>query len=174
MRSLVLFFAVLAVPLAAQTAHVRVDAEAGAVLVDGAVAGAPGAWLAVAPGPRTVSLVNDARAFDPLRADRAVTLAEGDSLLVALTLPARVRVESLPIQALVVREVDGRRDTLGTTPLAIDAAPGAVIDLEASRAGYATVRRSVTAGEGGVTLLLPLGANTVVMFTDPPTQEQTP
>lgn len=173
MRALVLLFAVLAAPLAAQTAYVRVDAAAGQVLVDGTLAGAPGAWIAVAPGDRTVTLVDDARAFDPRRADEALTLAAGDSVALALALPARVRVESLPIRALVVRETAAGPDTLGTTPLTLEAPPGETFDLRATHAGYESVRRTVAAGDGDVTLVLPLGAATVPDVALLPTQRST-
>lgn len=173
MRALALLLALVAAPLAAQTAHVRVDAEAGTVLVDDAVAGAPGDWIAVAPGDRTVSLVDDPQAFDPRRADRALALSAGDSVTVALVLPSRVRVESLPIQALVVRESGGVRDSLGRTPLTLDLAPGETLTLEASRDGYATVRQQVAADAGRVTLVLPLGADTVPDVALLPTERST-
>ena len=150
-RLLLLFVCVGA---SAQTAHVRVDG-AGEVVVDGAVAGPAGAWLAVAPGERVVALVDDAQAWNPRRAQQTVTVREGDSVSVALRLPRRVRVETLPIRALVVREYpDGRRDTLGTAPLDLDLRDGEMATLVATLGGYDAVRQSVEGGAPVQTLML--------------------
>ena len=173
MTRVLLLLTCLAVPAAAQTAHVRVEAPAGEVLVDGARAGAVGDWIAVAPGDRSVALVDDAQAWDPLRAEAALALAPGDSVSVPLALPVRLRVESLPIRALVVRETAGGLDTLGTAPLEVDLEAGAEVTLRASRPGYEPVRRTVRAGDGPVTLVLPLSADTVPEAALLPTERST-
>lgn len=173
MRGPVALLLVLAAPLAAQTAHVRVEAEAGVVVVDGRPAGAPGEWIAVAPGDRTVALVDDLQAWDPRRVEAAVALAAGDSLAIPLVLPVRLRVETLPIRALVVRERPGGRDTLGTAPLTVEAEAGEAVVLVASLDGYETVRQSARAGEGPVTLVLPLRPDTVPEAALLPTERST-
>lgn len=174
MTRIALLLAVLAVgPAAAQSAHVRVEADAGEVWVDDVRAGAVGTWIGVAPGTREIMLVGDGRAWDPLRASASVTLSAGDSLAVPLTLPGRLRVETLPIRAVVVRERAGRADTLGTAPLVIETAPGEAITLVASLDGYDTVRQSVEAGAERVTLVLPLPANAVREAALLPTERST-
>ncbi|WP_412062972.1 hypothetical protein [Rubrivirga sp. IMCC45206] len=173
MTRLALLFAVLAAPLAAQTAHLRVDAPAGAVLVDGAEAGAAGAWIAVAPGDRAVALVDDASAWDPRRADAEVSLAAGDSVSIPLALPVRVRIESVPIRALIVRQTPAGVDTLGRAPLTVEIGPDESLALRATLAGYEGVSREVAAGSDHVTLILPLGAGTVPEAALLPTQRST-
>lgn len=155
MRHSLLLLAFLALPCLAQTAHVRVDADAGTVVVDGELAGRVGDWLAVAPGERTVALVDDAQAWNPRRAAASVRVDAGDSVAVALALPTRVRVETLPIRGLLIREGEnGRRDTLGTAPLDLDLADGEVIILHATLDGYQPVRQRVDAGAPVRSLIL--------------------
>jgi hypothetical protein len=155
MKPLGLLFALLvASPAWGQTAWVRVEADQGVVVVDEAPVGAAGVWLAVEAGSRRVALVDDVQMWNPRRADQVVALAPGDSLSLALALPDRVRVETLPIRALVVRErPGGGRDTLGTAPLDIDLAPGERADLVATLDGYDAARTTAGA-DGTVTLLL--------------------
>ena len=161
----------LAAPVAAQ--HVRVEAPVGDVVVDGVHAGGVGEWIAVQAGDREVALADDAEAWDPRRAATAVTVEPGDSVLVPLVLPSRVRVETLPIRALVVRETDGIRDTLGTSPLVVETEGTEPFVLIASLDGYETVRQSVAADAGAVTLVLPLSAETVPDVALLPTQRST-
>ena len=171
-RALLLALA-LAAPAAAQSAHVRVDAAEGEVVVDGERAGPAGAWIGVAPGTRTVALVDDADAWNPRRAMEAVTVAAGDSVTVALVLPLRLRVETLPIRAVVVRETGGARDTLGTSPLVLETDGAGPVVLVASLDGYETVRQSVAPDAGAVTLVLPLGDETVPEAALLPTERST-
>ena len=156
-RAAVLFLA-LSAAASAQTAHLRVDADAGRVVVDGLEAGAPGDWIGVAPGDLEVALVDDPRAWDPRRATARVSVGPGDSVSVALRLPQRVRVESLPIRALVVRaHPDGRRDTLGRAPLEVDLEDGETVSLVATLDRYRPGRLEVDAGRTVQTVvLLPL------------------
>ena len=161
----------LAVPAAAQTAHVRVDAPAGDVVVDGALAGRAGAWIGVEAGTREVALLDDAQAWDPRRAATTVTVSAGDSATVALALPTRLRVETLPIRALVVREQNGTRDTLGTAPLTVETEGPAV--WIAVLDGYQEVRQAVAADAESVTLVLPLAADAVPETALLPTERST-
>ena len=140
-------------PAPDSSAWVRVEAASGTVVVDDSPAGAPGDWVAVAPGTRTVALVDDLRDWNPRRASRTLELSAGDSASVALALPLRTRVETLPIRALVVREDGGRRDTLGTAPLVLELAPGERATLVATLDGFDVARAQVEAGEP-VTLML--------------------
>lgn len=138
-RALLLLAVVL--PASAQTGYVRVDADAGTVVVDGQAAGEPGDWLAVAVGEREVALIDDVQAWNPRRTSSRVTIAPGDSMSVALVLPRRVRVETLPIRGTLIRErADGRRDTLGTAPLDLDLAPGDDVVIHATLDGYQPAR----------------------------------
>ena len=162
----------VAVPASAQSAWVRVEAPAGAVVVDGQAAGAPGEWLAVEPGEREVALVEDLQTWDPRRAVQTVAVAAGDSLAVALALPLRSRVETLPIRALVVREDGGRRDTLGAAPLVLELAPGERAQLVATLDGFDAGRATVEAGEP-VTLVLSPSAGTVPDVALLPTERST-
>lgn len=173
MTRFALLFALLAAPLAAQTAHLRVDAPAGDVLVDGAEVGVAGEWVAVAPGARAVTLVDDASAWNPRRADAEVSLADGDSVRVALALPLRVRVETVPIRAWIVRETPAGADTLGQAPLTVDLGPNESLALRASLAGYESVGRQLAAGADRVTLILPLSPGTVPEAALLPTERST-
>ena len=154
------------------SAWVRVEADGGAVVVDDQPAGAPGAWVGVAPGSRVVVLVDDPRAWNPRRASRTVELGAGDSVSVALALPLRSRVETLPIRALVVRTDGGRRDTLGTAPLVLELAPGERATLVATLDGFDDARATVPAGEA-VTLMLSPAAGTVPDVALLPTERST-
>ncbi len=158
-------------PAVAQTAYLRVDAPAGEVAVDGARAGEAGEWIGVEAGTREVVLLDDAQAWDPRRAAATVTVAAGDSATVALALPTRLRVETLPIRALVVRERGATRDTLGTAPLTVET-DGPVV-LIAIRDGYQEVRQAVGAQTSAVTLVLPLSADAVPETALLPTQRST-
>ena len=155
-RLALLLALLLAVPAAAQTAHVRVEAEAGEVWVDGDRVGRAGEWVEAAPGVRDLTLVEDSQTWDPRRAQTQVTLATGDSLVVRIALPVRLRVETLPIRATIVRQGPEGLDTLGLAPLTLDADAGESVVLVASLDGYESVRQSVEAGQARVTLVLPL------------------
>ena len=163
----------LAVPAAAQTAHVRVDAEAGEVWVDGDRAGRAGEWVEAEPGLRELTLVEDSQTWDPRRAETQVTLATGDSLVVRIALPVRLRVETLPIRATIVRQGPEGLDTLGLAPLTLDADAGESVVLVASLDGYESVRQSVEAGQARVTLVLPLLEDAVPEVALLPTERST-
>ncbi len=172
-RLAILLAVAFAMPVAAQTAHVRVEADQGEVVVDGERAGDPGAWIGVAPGERAVALVDDADAWDPRRADRTVAVAAGDSVTVVLALPVRLRVETLPIRATVVRETASGRDTLGTSPLTVETDGAAPVVLVASLDGYEPVRQTVAPYAEAVTLVLPLGDDATPQAALLPTQRST-
>lgn len=172
-RLALLLALVLTLPAAAQTAHVRVDAEAGEVWVDGDRAGGAGEWVEVEPGLREVALVEDSRTWNARRAETSVTLADGDSLTVRLDLPVRLRVETLPIRATVVREGPEGADTLGLAPLTLETGVGASVVLVASLDGYEPVRQVVEAGQGRVTLVLPLSDDAVPEAALLPTERST-
>ena len=159
-------------PAPVGSAWVRVEGEGGAVVVDDEPAGAPGDWLAVAPGTRTVALVDDLRDWNPRRASRALDLSAGDSVSVALALPLRTRVETLPIRALVVRTDGGRRDTLGTAPLVLELAPGERATLAATLDGFDAAGATVEAGEPATLMLTP-AAGTVPDVALLPTERST-
>lgn len=165
--------ALLALPVAAQTAHVRVDAAEGEVVVDGERAGEVGGWIAVEPGERVLALVDDAEAWNPRRAERAVSVAAGDSVAVALTLPLRLRVETLPIRAVVVRETASGRDTLGTSPLTLESDGAAPVVLVATLDGYEAVRQTVAPDAEAVTIVLPLADEATPQAALLPTQRST-
>lgn len=172
-RFSILLCSLLALPVAAQTAHVRVEAPEGEVVVDGTRAGDVGAWIGVAPGDRVLALVDDAEAWNPRRAERTVTVADGDSVTVALALPVRLRVETLPIRAVVVRETAGGRDTLGTSPLTLETDGAAPVVLVATLDGYEAVRQTVAPDAEAVTLVLPLGDDATPQAALLPTQRST-
>ena len=139
----------------ADRAWVRVQGDAGTVAVDSVARGAVGDWIAVAPGTRRLARVEDG-VWNPRRAETTVDVADGDSVTVALAWPLRVRVETMPIRATVVRTfADGRRETLGPAPLTVTLAPDESATLEVSREDYQTETVSVEAGRGSpVTVLL--------------------
>ena len=172
-RLALLLALLLAVPAAAQTAHVRVEAEAGEVWVDGDRAGRAGEWVEAEPGLRELTLVEDSQTWDPRRAETQVTLATGDSLVVRIALPVRLRVETLPIRATIVRQGPEGLDTLGLAPLTLDADAGESVVLVASLDGYESVRQSVEAGQARVTLVLPLLEDAVPEVALLPTERST-
>ena len=172
-RLALLLALLLAVPAAAQTAHVRVEAEAGEVWVDGDRAGRAGEWVEAEPGVRDLTLVEDSQTWDPRRAQTQVTLATGDSLVVRIALPVRLRVETLPIRATIVRQGPEGLDTLGLAPLTLDADAGESVVLVASLDGYESVRQSVEAGQARVTLVLPLLEDAVPEVALLPTERST-
>ena len=172
-RLALLLALLLAVPAAAQTAHVRVEAEAGEVWVDGDRVGRAGEWVEAAPGVRDLTLVEDSQTWDPRRAETQVTLATGDSLVVRIALPVRLRVETLPIRATIVRQGPEGLDTLGLAPLTLDADAGESVVLVASLDGYESVRQSVEAGQARVTLVLPLLEDAVPEVALLPTERST-
>ncbi len=153
MNRLLALILLIAAPVAAQTGWLQVEAPSGQVWVDGTQRGAVGEWIAVEPGTRRVALV-ESGVWDPRRHAAEAQVNAGDSVTVALALPLRVRVETMPIRALVVRtHPDGRRDTLGTAPLVLDLAPGERARLGASLDGYLPATAEAD-GSGPVTLLL--------------------
>ena len=155
--SLVAVAAVRAQP-AADAAHVWVEsAGATAVLVDDTLAGTPGTWIPVEPGPHRVAALSDPDAWDALRADIRVAPAAGDSLRLTLHLPRRLRVETLPIRAEVVWEgAAGERNVLGTAPLTVELPADAEGTLVATLEGYQPVRIPLgeAAATGPTTILL--------------------
>ncbi|MEM0963488.1 MAG: hypothetical protein AAGK21_13235, partial [Bacteroidota bacterium] len=145
----------LAATTAAQPAHLLVESGEGRVIVDGTPAGAPGEWLLVEPGLLEVALVDDLLAWNPRRSSESVEVSAGDSLVVRLELPRRLRVETLPIRARIVREhSDGRRDTLGTAPLTVDVPTDEEIILIADLEGYQRARQRVSVEAPLATLIL--------------------
>ena len=161
MIRLAAFAFLLSASAAAQPALLVVTTdEGGTVLVDGAPAAAeverPGERrIRVDAGVRTVSLVDDPAAWNPRRADAAVTLAPGDTLALALRLPVRTRVETLPLGAALelVRE-DGTRTALGASPAVVDLPPGETARVEATLDGHYGAEAELP-GAPTVSLLLP-------------------
>ncbi len=173
MRVWALLLAVVAAgPVWAQAAHLRVDAPAGQVVVDGARLGAAGEWVEVEPGTREVALVDDVQAWDPRRAATSLAVAPGDSLTVALVLPTRLRIETLPIRATVTRERTAGADTLGTAPLTVET-DGGPVTLVVTLDGYETVRRVVAPGTEAVTVVLPLRPDATPAVALLPTERST-
>lgn len=175
-RLLLAVAAVWSVSASGQSAALWVEAEgAEAVFVDSVRAGAPGAWIAVAPGVRAVRAVDDADAWNPRLAERDVTVQAGDSVRVHLDLPQRVRVETLPIRAEVaVVQPDGTEAVLGTAPLSVDLAPGESLAIVARLGGYDTARATVSSGaEAPVVLLLRPHPETPDAVAQLPTERST-
>ncbi len=84
-------------------------------------------------------------------------LAAGDSLRLALDLPRRLRIETLPIRAEVALEDGaGGRRPLGTAPLTVDLPADAQGTLVATLDGYQTARLPLAdaAASGPTTILL--------------------
>lgn len=139
----------------AQPGYVLVDGNEGTVTVDGLEAGAPGDWIEVEAGARRIGLVDDVRAWNPRRDLEDVTIQAGDSLALDLRLPTRVRIETLPIRALVVRaHPNGERDTLGVAPLDLDLEDGVSVSLVATLDAYRPGRLEVDASRPLHTILL--------------------
>jgi hypothetical protein len=142
-------------------AFVVVDAADGVVRlrVDGEATdrpARPGAATAVAPGVAVdVTLVDDPGAWNPLRATARVgPLAAGDTARVALALPVRYRVETMPQGATVVLDgPDGTR-TLGLAPLTVDLPRNTQASVVARLDGYADARARLDGAGGRVTLAL--------------------
>ena len=117
--------------------------------------------------------MDDPAAWNPRRAVRTVALAAGDSARVALALPRRVRVETLPIRATVVRETAGGPDTLGVAPLTLDLPAGEAADLVVSLDGYDPARQRVGPDDDAVTVLLRPGPDARPDAALLPTQRST-
>lgn len=146
---------------AAQPALVLVASEdAGTLLVDGSptevAVERPGVRaVRVEAGARTVSLVDDPAAWNPRRADVDLTLAPGDTVSLALHLPVRTRVETLPLGAtLVLVRADGSRQALGASPAVVDLPPGETARVEATLEGHFSAESGLP-GAPTVSLLLP-------------------
>lgn len=153
MMRVLLLLLVLAVPASAQSGWLQVAAPAGEVWVDGAEQGEVNEWIAVEPGTRRVALV-EAGVWNPRRSESEARIVAGDSVRVDLVLPYRVRVETMPIRAVIVRTFpDGRQETLGTAPLTFDLAPGERADLRATLTDYLPATAEAE-GPGPVTLLM--------------------
>lgn len=153
MSRIALLFLLVAAPVAAQSGWLQVSADAGEVWVDGAESGMVGEWIAVEPGARQLALV-ESGVWNPRRSVTETAVVAGDSVTVEMALPYRVRVETMPIRAVIVRtHADGIQETLGTAPLTLDLAPGERAQLAATLDGYlpATVEAR---GPEPVTILL--------------------
>ena len=138
-------------------AYVRVDARGsaapGRVVIGDTDAGAPGDVLAV-PAGRAVRVALVEAGWNPRRAEVGVVVPRGDTLAVGLALPARVRVETLPLRARVSLETAGEAPrALGTAPLTVDVPAGTAGTLVARLDGYRDARAALAAS-GMVTLVL--------------------
>lgn len=144
---------------AAQPAVVQVTGDAGTVLVDGELArktdAADARSFVVEAGAHVVALVDDDAAWNPRRAEVALDLAPGDTVAVALALPVRTRIETLPLGAALalVRE-DGSRVELGDSPAAVDLPPGETARVVATMDGHHDADAALP-GATTVSLLLP-------------------
>lgn len=154
-----LFFALMfCAPAFAQTASLSVQSEdrdahvlANGVLL-GTVADGP---FDLAPGTYTVVLLDATGGWDARRAATGIRLEGGTPASVALALPIRTRIESLPLHAEVVWERDGMPDELlGHTPLTVDRLKGMTGHLVARLNGHTEARLPAPADGGRVTLVL--------------------
>lgn len=141
----------------AQDAAIRVETSTpeALVAVDGTVLGAASGTYAVASGERAIALVEPTAGWDGRRAEAAVQVASGDTLVVALELPVRTRIESIPLHATVTLvRADGSREALGTTPLVIDRPDGLDGAIVATLDGYADATADAPVAGGRVSLML--------------------
>ena len=142
--------------------HLVVEASAGAVFVQpvgGPAVGpvAPGAGVDLPPGVDVeITLVDDASAWDPRTDRRRITLpTQPDTVSVALTLPLRYRVESLPLGASVsLEQANGTTRELGIAPLTIDLPTETVGALVGRMTGHAEARLDLTVARATPTALL--------------------
>ena len=133
----------LALPVWAQgVLIVETNQPEGLVYVDGTLLGeAQASPFRLAPGAHRVTLAEpDGEAWNRLSVSDSVQVQAGDTLTVALRVPYRLRVESMPFGAEVV--VEG--EPVGTTPYVYtsDTLPGEVL---IRKAGYGESRFTPTA-----------------------------
>ena len=170
-RLLLLLPVLFALPAAAQTdapettpapppafeawLHVETGTPDAIVTLDGAALGpASEGPFRVEPGAHRVALV-DGTAWDARRDEADATLALGDTLALALALPVRTRIESLPLRATVVHvNESGQEKVLGTTPLVIDQPVGTGGRFVARMEGYSDAEAAAPESGGRVSLVL--------------------
>ena len=151
--------AVLVVESATPEARVMLEAEPL-----GAVAEGP---FRVRAGAYTLSLHEPPATWQGRRAMRDVRLVAGETLRVALDLPVRYRIESVPPGATVTLDgADGRRRTMGTAPLTIDEPEPAAGTFVVELPGYAPAH--LTPGDSA------MNAHTVALRPLAPGQVQGP
>lgn len=142
-------------------AYVRVSAgvsaAAGRVVVGGVDAGAPGDVLPVAAGRAVeVALVEAGAVWNPRRAQVGVLVPAGDTLAIGLSLPVRVRVETLPLRAQVALEAPGEAPrALGEAPVTLDVPAGTAGTLVARLDGYREARMALGAASPVTLVLVP-------------------
>lgn len=115
---------------------------------------APGEVVHVMSGDAQVAAFESVAAWDALRAETSVVLTAGDTLRVALPLPVRYRVETLPLGATVTLETAGVTRALGAAPLSVDLPSGEAGTLTARLSGYADARAALDGDGGAVSLAL--------------------
>lgn len=141
---------------------------------------APGVGVDLPPGLDVeITLVDDAAAWDPRTDRRRVSLpSRSDTVVVALALPVRYRVESLPLGAAISLETaDGTPRALGPAPLTVDLPPGTSGALVGRLDGFADARLGLEAARATPTTLLILrtlgGDATALPVTRLPTERST-
>lgn len=147
---------------ASEIAWIDVAAERAdaLVLIDSVIAGRVASGpLATTPGRHRVML-RESKAWNARAVAQDVTLSPGDTLRLALVLPTRTRIETLPLRAEVRWEQPGRApQSLGTTPVVIDVdgAPSGTFVI--SKKGYETshLPADAVAGERAFVSLTPEG-----------------
>lgn len=135
---------------AARPGYVRLaQPEAGAALyADGVRLGpATGAAYAVAAGAVRLALVEEGEeTWNARRTEAEVDVPAGDTLDVALALPVRYRVTTVPPGVVVTLETaGGLRETLGTAPLVLDRPAAVQGQFVATHPGHLDAR--VAAGD---------------------------
>jgi hypothetical protein len=140
---LLLLFIVLVVaaaPAGAQapaTLVLETNAPEALVLANGAVIGrADEEPLYLPEGTVEVVLIEDAEAWESRRAAATVQVEPGAVVALALDLPVRYRIETMPARATVVLETEGREEVLGETPLVLDRPEALSGTLVARRPGF--------------------------------------
>lgn len=129
---------------------------------------APGAVVRLPAGDATVTAVDDAAAWDALRASAEVALGAGDTVWVVLPLPVRYRVETVPLGAAL--SVDGR--AAGTAPQAVVLPRGTTATLTARLPDHADATATLGGDGGHVVLRLRPTAPEAAAVTLLPTQRR--
>ena len=126
------------------------------VVADGVVLGAASEGpFALAAQTYAVALVEAGVGWDARRADASAAVASGETLTLALDLPVRTRIESLPLHAEVLLvHPDGTQEALGVTPLVLDRPEPLRGRLVASLDGYADASVAAPEAGGKVALVL--------------------
>ncbi|MEM6785110.1 MAG: hypothetical protein AAF624_15425 [Bacteroidota bacterium] len=138
-----LLLVVLLVPTAwsQERGYVRVETNApdATLYVNGEPSVITGGVLALPPGTVAMLLLaGEADTWDARRATATVGVVPGDTVEVALRVPVRYRITSVPYGAVVVHEApDGTRHALGTTPLTLDKTTPLAGVLHVEKDGYA-------------------------------------